>query len=222
MRRREPPVSGFARAHAWLLGKTPRLTGMESSDRGSLLAPLLLFMIGWALFMILVLRFVVAPESGWGNPELPLAGVVVVLFVLAYLLNRRGYYLSAASLLVFALLAGVFVGTYLSLSGLMEPYYGRADVGILSFLLLSVHGITPEGRFLCVNDAACASLGGMRDEPLLMTVAEVDLNCPFDALQAHWSKLKHLDGLPQTMRIANGPLRVRKDRNCAERCVWAS
>ena len=96
---------------------------------------------------------------------------------------------------------------------------------------LPVHGITPEGRFLYVNDSACASLGDTRDEMLRTTVAEVDPDCPFDARQAHWSKLKHLDGLPRTIRVANGPLRVRKDRDwllrdakrdCADRCEWAS
>ncbi len=87
---------------------------------------------------------------------------------------------------------------------------------------LPVHGITPEGRFLYVNDFACARLGDTRDELLRMTGAEVDLDCPFDARQAHWSKLKHPDGLPRTIRVAKGLLRVRKDRNRAARCEWAS
>ena len=95
---------------------------------------------------------------------------------------------------------------------------------------LSAYGITPEGGYLYVNDSACASLGDTRDELLRMTVAEVDPDCLFDARQAPWSKLKHLGGLPRTIRSVNDSLRGRKDRarllqdaerNRAERCVWA-
>ncbi len=55
---------------------------------------------------------------------------------------------------------------------------------------LPVHGITLEGRFLYVNDSACASLGYTRDELLRMTVADVDPDCPSGTRQAHWDRLK--------------------------------
>ena len=50
--------------------------------------------------------------------------------------------------------------------------------------------ITPDAKFLYVNDAACDRLGYSRAELLSMTVADIDPDYPFDDWPAHWDELR--------------------------------
>jgi PAS domain S-box-containing protein len=121
---------------AGLTTPSPRITDHGIREQSTLLAWLLLFMFGWVLVMVLTLRLVVMREAGWSNPELIVAAANAVCVLVAYDANRRGYYLFAAVLTVGALLAGIIIGTHLSLQGALEPYYSRDEVHILAYLLL--------------------------------------------------------------------------------------
>ncbi|MGE4545278.1 MAG: PAS domain S-box protein [Pedobacter sp.] len=49
---------------------------------------------------------------------------------------------------------------------------------------------TPEGRFLYVNEAACAALGYSREELVGMSISDIDVDFSADGLIAQWQKLK--------------------------------
>ena len=115
---------------------SPRLQDAVIREQAMALSLLLLFMLVWLLAMALLLRFVLTPGAGWRNPELHIVLAAGLLLLLAFALNRRGHYLAAASLTVVVLFGGVFAGTHLTLLGMLEPYYSRNSVDILSYLLL--------------------------------------------------------------------------------------
>lgn len=49
---------------------------------------------------------------------------------------------------------------------------------------------TPEGRFLYVNEAACAALGYSREELVGMSISDIDPDFSTERLTVHWAKLK--------------------------------
>lgn len=121
---------------AALTAPSARLQDAAAREQSTVLSRLLLFMLFWLPAMALLLRFVLTPGAGWRNPELVIALVAALALLLAFALNRRGYYLPAALLTVMTLLAGVFAGTQVTLLGMLEPYYPSGSVHILAYLLL--------------------------------------------------------------------------------------
>ena len=55
-----------------------------------------------------------------------------------------------------------------------------------------MHWVSPEGRLLNVNDAACRTLGYTREEYLCLTVFDINPNINRDAWPAYWQETKKL------------------------------
>ncbi len=51
---------------------------------------------------------------------------------------------------------------------------------------------TPEGRFLYVNEAACAALGYSREELVGMSISDIDPDFSAEKLVGHWQNLKKI------------------------------
>jgi PAS domain S-box-containing protein len=86
--------------------------------------------------VVLSLRYAFMPDMGWRNPQLLVAGATALSLLVCYRLNTSGHYVAASSLAAGTLILAIFAGTYATLSGAMEPYYGRDSIDLLVYLLL--------------------------------------------------------------------------------------
>lgn len=71
---------------------------------------------------------------------------------------------------------------------------------------ISIFWITPEGKFVYVNDAACQKLGYSRKELLEMGIKDIDPDFPADRRPGHWKKFtqKKVVTLETRHRAKNG------------------
>ncbi|RQW87987.1 MAG: PAS domain S-box protein [Geobacter sp.] len=67
-----------------------------------------------------------------------------------------------------------------------------------------IEWISPEGRFLDINEASCSSLGYSREEMLSLSVFDIDPSLPASSWPAMWKKLRNI----KYMRIES----IHKDR----------
>jgi len=141
--------------------------GNGSGGRSRLLSGLVVLLFLWGVTWPLFLRLRVLPGASWTHPEVLLSGAFALAVLFVGLLNRRGHYLSAATLAVVLLLSGVFASLNLTLSGAMEPVFSRNDPGLLSYIVLPVVlGAVLLPPRLLVAVTVC-SLGAILSVPLL-------------------------------------------------------
>jgi len=85
---------------------------------------------------VLSLRYAFMQDMGWRNPQLLVAVAAALALLVCYRLNTIGRYVTASSLAAGTLILAIFAGTYVTLSGAMEPYYSRDSIDLLVYLLM--------------------------------------------------------------------------------------
>ncbi len=129
-------TSVMRRAWQWLTEPSPRLTDPALRERSRLLSALLLLLAAGFLIGAAYVDARFSPGPAQTNPEFLMILGIAAGALVAYFLNRRGAYLSAALLAAGLLAAGTFGATHFTLSGALAPTYGPDGVDLLVYLVL--------------------------------------------------------------------------------------
>lgn len=117
-----------------VINPSSRLENPEKIYRSRLLSAIVI-----SILLIILLMLGV---TFWGSPEINVFSIYdmyigifsFLLFVVVYIINKRGYYRLGASLIVAVISIAVFTSSVVVIGGL-SPYYNRGDLGLLVFLV---------------------------------------------------------------------------------------
>ena len=119
-----------------LVAPSPRIADPERRELSRLLSGVLVFLLILLPVFVLSLRYAFMQDMGWRNPQLLVAVAAALALLVCYRLNTIGRYVTASSLAAGTLILAIFAGTYVTLSGAMEPYYSRDSIDLLVYLLM--------------------------------------------------------------------------------------